>query len=288
MATRGGGTRRPALPRSNVPVSRLPWVTTALILACSSSTSVDGWSPPPEAAIESAAEPVSSALEPIADPVVLAEPPRIASSTPEAASDDRPRPQRQWDHISARSTESCRARLEELGAKFQPLPEVTKPNARGCGIPQGIVLTQGPTGIRYSPAVSVDCSFALVLSEVERIIQEEAQTHLGSPIVRITHLGSYTCRGVVGRLRGWSGGISEHSFGNALDLATLQPKKGVIASVLHHYEPGVPEPRTKQGVFLRALRKRIRNELSIRALGPDFDASHRDHYHLDAGSPIWR
>jgi hypothetical protein len=201
--------------------------------------------------------------------------------------DPRTRPERQWDHIVQASGDDCRAKLTESGAKFRAVPDVGKPNRNGCGIPRGVLLTRGPTGIQYSPPLSIDCSLALRLGDIERVIQEEAEEHLGAPVVRITTLGSYACRGVVGRLKGWSGGISEHSFGNAIDLATFQTKKGKIASVLRSYQPGTPEPSSVEGRFLRSVLRQVRKGAGLRVLGPDFDASHRDHFHVDAGSSPW-
>lgn len=226
-----------------------------------------------------------------AAPEVVAEEPAPAAPTVEAAPapiDDRPRARRQWDHVVGAGDSECRAKLEATGAKFLAMKDITAPNAKGCGIPRGVVLKRGPTGIQYSPPISIDCSLALRLVAIEKIIQEEAEATLGEPIVRASTLGSYSCRKVIGRLAGWSDGISEHSFGNAFDLASLQPKKGAAASLLRHYEPDAESPKTKQGVFLRDVQHRIRRELRLRALGPDFDASHRDHFHIDAGSPRWR
>jgi hypothetical protein len=211
----------------------------------------------------------------------------VEEVAPEPPPDDRPRMRRQWDHVVSASDGECVAALTATGAKFRALPEVAAPNARGCGIPRGVLLSRGPTGITYSPPISIDCSLALRLVEIEQIVQEEARTHLDGPIHRVATLGSYACRKVVGRLAGWSDGISEHSFGNAVDIARFDPKKGRGASVLKFYEPDADEPKTAEGRFLRSVQRRVRREAGVRVLGPNFDASHRDHLHIDAGSPRW-
>jgi hypothetical protein len=238
-----------------------------------------------EASEESDAEAVEPEPAPEEVPAVAPAPIETASPAPV---DDRPRPQKQWDHIASAAPSDCLEKLAASKAKFRALPAVAAPNQKGCGIPHGVMLTRGPTGLRYSPPVSIDCSLALHLEEVEGIIQEEAVRELGSPIASVSTLGSFACRGVVGRLKGWTGGLSEHSFGNAIDLSRFVTEKGIPASVMSHYEPGVAEPKTAQGRFLRSVQRRIRKEARLRALGPDFDASHRDHLHVDAGSPWWR
>ncbi|WP_052376569.1 extensin-like domain-containing protein [Chondromyces apiculatus] len=202
--------------------------------------------------------------------------------------DRETRPARQWAYISTAAGETCREALKATGAKFRVLPDVTKPNRNGCGVPHGVLLTRGPTGITYSPPIQVDCSFALRLPEVERILQEEAKEHLGAELSRVVTLGSYACRPVVGRLAGRSGGISEHSFGNAVDIARFEPKRGRSASVMRDYQSG-EEPKTEPTRFLRDVVRRLRGEGAIRrVLGPDFDASHRDHLHLDQGTRWWQ
>jgi hypothetical protein len=197
------------------------------------------------------------------------------------------RPERQWSHIAAAAGDDCRETLKATGAKFRAVLDAKKPNARGCGVPRGVVVTRGPSGIVYSPPLHIDCSLALKLVDIESVLQEEAQAHLGGPVVRAATLGSYACRGVIGRLRGWTGGISEHSFGNAFDVARVDTKNGKRASVMRSLRPG-EAPTTPEGVFLARAARRIRREAGVRVLGPDFDASHRDHLHIDAGSPWWR
>ncbi|KYF65632.1 hypothetical protein BE15_19145 [Sorangium cellulosum] len=199
-----------------------------------------------------------------------------------------PRAQRQWNHIAAAAGAECRDALKSTGARFQPIPDTQKPNKKGCGIPRGVLLRRGPTGVVYSPPLQIDCSLALRLVDIERVIQEEAEAHLGSPITRISTLGSYACREVVGRMRKWSEGLSEHSFGNAFDIARFTPKRGRAISVLRDYVLYGKEPSTREGHFLRSVTRRLRADgAASRVLGPDFDASHRDHLHVDCGTPRW-
>jgi hypothetical protein len=194
------------------------------------------------------------------------------------------RPERQWRWIRNATDDGCRDRLRETEAKFHALDDRERPDPKGCGIPRGVILQRGPTGLRYSPPLRVDCSFALRLGQIETLLQEEAKAHFGAEVARVGTLGSYVCRGVVGRLRGWSGGISEHGFGNAVDVTHFDLVGGRRVSVLRHY----PAAARDEGVFLRRIVGRVWRDLDMRALGPDFDPSHRDHLHFDAGSRWWR
>lgn len=276
-------------------------VAVALLAGCSPGPA----SSPPGAPIEAAPVhplPIPISAGPVREPPApapaeagapslldrLLSPPGLAARPLPELVDSRPRPLRQWDHVAQAGGGTCREQLAASGAKFQPIPDRQVPDAKGCGIPHGVLLSRGPSGIRYSPPVSLDCGLALKLVEVERVVQEEAELHLGAPVTRVGTLGSFACRKVIGRLAGWSDGISEHSFGNAIDVTRFETAKGAVASVLRGYERGVAEPATAHGRFLRAIAGRLRHEAGVRVLGPDFDASHRDHFHLDAGLPRWR
>jgi len=245
---------------------------------------------------EGAADSAAKATAPRADESATAPAPPAPPASPvlgplealrAAIAEGTPRPARQWAYIAAEAGAACRDELKATGARFRALPDIEKPNRNGCGVPHGVLLTRGPTGISYSPPLQIDCSLALKLVDIERIIQEEAEAHLGSQVSRVVTLGSYACRAVVGRMAGWSGGISEHSFGNAIDIARFEPKRGRAASVLQHYHPGVPS-ESPESRFLRSITRRLRRDGAVtRVLGPDFDASHRDHLHLDRGTPWW-
>jgi hypothetical protein len=194
------------------------------------------------------------------------------------------RPERQWEFIRKATDDGCRERLAATGATFHPLPDRERPNAQGCGIPRGVILRKGPTGVRYSPAVRIDCSLALELERIETLLKEEVERRFDAELVRLGTLGSYACRGVVGKLRGMSGGISEHSFGNAIDVTHFDLSSGRRISVLRHYPRDRASATSAEGHFLRSIVRRTWRELDLRALGPDFDPSHRDHLHFDAGS----
>jgi hypothetical protein len=192
---------------------------------------------------------------------------------------------RQWENLSSVDGAQCREELKKTGAVFRALRDREKPDQNGCGIPHGVILTKGPTGITYAGPLMIDCSLALALPAIEKVIQEEAVKHLGEPITRITTLGSYSCRSV----RGWRERISQHALGNALDMAAFSTKAGSKASVMRDYEIGVEAPSTPRGRFLRAIYRRLWSEGGVtRVLGPEWDAAHRDHFHLDRGIRFWQ
>src|SRR5690348_7768084 len=54
---------------------------------------------------------------------------------------------REWQLVAAADGEACRNELTALGVKFRPLPDRTEPDANGCGIPHGVIVTRGPLGV---------------------------------------------------------------------------------------------------------------------------------------------
>lgn len=187
----------------------------------------------------------------------------------------------QWAQIAAHDGAQCRADLTAAGVRFRALPDRTAPDARGCGIPHGVVVTRGPTGIVYDAPLVIDCSLARDLPQIEAAIQEAATMHLGHPITRIGTLGTFSCR----TMRGY-GMLSEHALGNAIDMARFVPSRGGAVTVVRDYDGGAPMPRTERGMFLRQLELALRGIPSLTyVLGPWYDSNHRDHFHVDRG---WR
>ncbi|UQA62701.1 extensin family protein [Polyangium aurulentum] len=193
--------------------------------------------------------------------------------------------QAQWENLAQEDGAVCREALKTAGIKFTPLADRKAPDTKGCGIPHGVMVSHGPTGIRYSPPLVVDCSLAATLPKVEAILQEEAERHLGAPIARVGNLGTYSCRSV----RGWAQRISQHALGNAMDFSTFHPKRGRAVTVMRDYVRGGEDTEKPEERFLRAIYRRLWSESGLtRVLGPDWDAAHRDHLHLDRGRRGWR
>lgn len=186
---------------------------------------------------------------------------------------------RQWDHLARVDGAQCRARLRAAGVVFRAMPDRDAPDARGCGIPHGVVLLRGPTGIRYEGGVPIDCTLALRIPAFEAVVQSEARARLGAPVTRVGTFGSYNCR----PMRGWSGSLSEHAFGDAIDIARFGLRRGREVTVLRDYRGD-----DARGRFLRDVYARLRGEAGFAHVrGPDDDALHRDHFHVDGGVGWW-
>ena len=175
--------------------------------------------------------------------------------------------------------------MAELGARFRTLPDQPAPDEHGCGIPHGVLVQQGPTGIIYTPSLQIDCSLALELGGIERAIQDQAAAHLGSEIQSVTTFGTYSCRNIRGP---YSGKLSEHALGNAIDIGAFAPRKGRVVNVARDYRPGQEAPN-EQSLFLRGVFRALRQDGGLTyVIGPETRADHHDHFHVDRAEPWWQ
>jgi len=94
----------------------------------------------------------------------------------------------------------------------------------------------------------------------------------GEPVTEIKQISAYSCRGMVGA---GGSGISEHAFGNALDIAAFTFSDGRRVTVQNGWH-GTPE---EQG-FLRDVHLAACNHFST-VLAPGYNAAHYNHIHVD-------
>jgi hypothetical protein len=175
----------------------------------------------------------------------------------------------------------CEGRLALAGVEFTSsrLP-VYRQKRSGilCGAPQAVRYASGPGRIRWRGSPKVACPVALAMARFESVVQEEAARALGRKVVRIEHMGTYNCR----EMAAYPGWVSEHSYGNAIDIESFTLEGGQTISVLDHYGDPSASPTDAAADFLRAVARRAYDEdiFSV-VLTPAFNRHHRNHLHLD-------
>lgn len=167
----------------------------------------------------------------------------------------------------------CLADLGARAASFTPLPD--QYYGAGCTT-LGAVRLAALSADRHPLAVSnlgpVTCPLANTFADWARFgIDRAARQILGSPLVRIETMGSYSCRNIAGSEK-----RSAHSTGNAIDIAAFHLADGRRISVLNHWSAGTPDER----FFLRTIHQSACRRFST-TLGPDYNFAHHDHFHVE-------
>jgi Extensin-like protein C-terminus len=146
----------------------------------------------------------------------------------------------------------------------QPLPRL--------GPAQGNpVAAVGPVAVK--PTATLACP---IVSELDRwfadTVQPSAMHWFGQRVVEIKQISAYSCRGMNGNPHSH---ISEHAFGNALDIAAFTLADGRRVSVKDGWR-GLPE---EQG-FLRDVQSGACAHFTT-VLAPGSNVYHYDHIHVD-------
>ncbi len=178
----------------------------------------------------------------------------------------------------------CQAALAQTGMQYDMLPDRT--TGAGCGFENAVRLKKADVAI--GAPLSLSCPMALSFFMWEKhALQDAAQQHFGQRVAAIDHLGSYACRNI-NRGEGASpdapgGARSRHATANALDIAGFTLENGQKITVLKDWS------RAADG-SAAALQGRFLNDAHAGAcqffngvLGPDYNAVHRNHFHLETG-----
>jgi hypothetical protein len=144
-----------------------------------------------------------------------------------------------------------------------------------CGLAQPLRVS-GLLGGRVvvSPTATIGCPLTAALDRwVEASVQPAARHYFGSRVVEIRQIAAYGCRGRNGDR---FGAISEHAFGNALDIAGFRLAGGAEITVVQGWWKGTPRERAfLQAVFAGACAE------FYTVLGPGSDRYHYNHIHVD-------
>jgi hypothetical protein len=166
-------------------------------------------------------------------------------------------------------TESCFQMLRAIGAKFTVAAATVDYGKCSVQNPVNLrsVTTKGNT-IDLPEAPLLNCKFALQFS---KWLSESGAPILGaqlnSPVERISTGPGFECRG---RNGDGSAKVSEHGYGNAVDISTFRLRNG---KTLH-----VGDSTLLPGVRASAC------GYFTTVLGPGANAAHASHFHFDMGA----
>jgi hypothetical protein len=168
--------------------------------------------------------------------------------------------------------EACLSqKLVTASAYMSRSSEVDGPGACGMSYPFKVTaFADGTVGLttRATLACPMIPNIDAWLNE---IVQPAASLYFGSSVIEVKS-GSYACRG---RNNQRGARLSEHAFGNALDVMAFRLADGREVSVVKGWRGAEEEQEFLRETFVGAC------SYFSTVLGPGADAFHYDHFHLD-------
>jgi len=135
------------------------------------------------------------------------------------------------------------------------------------------IVTAYAGPVEVQPPATLACPIVSALDQwIANAVQPAAQRWFRQPVVGIKQISAYSCRGMNGNPNAH---ISEHAFGNALDVAEFDLADGHKISVQYGWH-GTPE---EQG-FLHDVQGSACGEFST-VLAPGANVYHYNHIHVD-------
>lgn len=175
-------------------------------------------------------------------------------------------------HEDAQEQTACRAELKAMGATFEDAPAIN--DGKACGIDKPVLLKALPGGVKVEPEATVRCETALQLARwMEGSVKPSIEAAIsGETITGLTQASAYVCKN---RNGADEGRISEHAFGNAVDIAGFTLKSGKTITI----RPA-DKDSSMEGAFQRAITEAACLYFTT-VLDPGSDAAHQNHLHLD-------
>jgi hypothetical protein len=162
---------------------------------------------------------------------------------------------------------ACRARIKDLGVEFEEHKPESDP--AGCAMPWPITVKSLGKTIELAPDALMNCTLAEASAKFAKdVISPAAKAAYGEELKSISQASAYVCRPRNGTRK-----LSEHAFGNALDIAQFTLSKDTKIDV-------EPAPDEKAAKFLAEIRKAACGPFKT-VLGPGSDADHSLHFHFD-------
>lgn len=164
---------------------------------------------------------------------------------------------------------SCSVKPSRLG-QAERIRDIDEGN--GCEVQDAwSVRAMGSVG--FSQPATLNCGMAAPLHDwLENEVQPAAQRAFGESVVGVDIAASYSCRA---RNNQRGARMSEHGFGNAIDISAFTLESGRKVTVLDGWRGEGEERR-----FLKQVHDVACGEFHT-VLGPNADRHHRDHLHLD-------
>lgn len=170
----------------------------------------------------------------------------------------------------------CRSVLATSKLQYDDKPDSV--TGDGCGFKNAVSIKE--TAVDVGKPFSLTCRAAVSFALWEKhSLQPAAIEELGSPIVRIHHMGSYSCRNYYHRKEARR---SRHATAEAVDISGFVLEDGTDLRIAKYWPKKNAREESAEARFLRRVHREACSYFDV-VLGPEYNRAHRDHFHLDRG-----
>ena len=161
-----------------------------------------------------------------------------------------------------------------FSAYVQPAAhEIDGPSICGLTRPLKVTALQGGA-VLFNATQTLDWSMVAELDAwLADVVQPAAQARFGQPVTQIDSMGSYNCRGMNNQM---GARLSEHSFGNALDVGGFRLADGRPVTLVRDWTHGDPQTQA----FLHDVHNGACGHFAT-VLSPGSNPFHYNHMHVD-------
>ncbi len=174
----------------------------------------------------------------------------------------------------AQAENACFARRLVIPSDFMvPEREIDGPGI--CGMTRPLKVSALANGaIAVDKVLTIDCPMIPALEAwLNDIVEPDAQARFGQRVATVNVFGAYSCRSV-DNIEGAR--LSEHAFGNAVDVAGFTLADGRAIDFVHDWKKADSQERA----FLHEAHAGACRYFST-VLAPGADVFHYNHIHLD-------
>jgi hypothetical protein len=164
--------------------------------------------------------------------------------TPSSPIDPSAQPPPAWSEQEVADARArCAALLKGLDLVAVPADPIREGPACGTPAPVQLISIGSNPPVSFSPSAMLTCEMVAALHKwLTGDVQPLARKHLGSPVVGVSTMSSFSCRNAYGRTKTR---LSEHGRVNALDIGAFLTAKGEATQVVADWGPIVREIAAK-------------------------------------------
>lgn len=169
---------------------------------------------------------------------------------------------------------ACFARRQVVPSEFiVQAPEIDGPGI--CGMTRPLKVSALDNGaIAVDKTLTIDCPMIPALEAwLNAIVEPDAQARFGQKVATVNVFGAYSCR-PIDNIAGDR--LSEHAFGNAVDVAGFTLADGREIDFVHEWK----KTDSQEAAFLHEAHAGACQYFTT-VLGPGADVFHYNHIHLD-------